>query len=127
MSNPEFRNEASRGQRANPDATYAMARAVAERERGRHRLNVTTAILGISSAGVAGVIALLLPGATHAAAAKTVTPAKSSSSTSGSSTSGSSSQSDKSSSSSSSSSVQTPSSAPQQSSGNPVSTSGGTS
>lgn len=143
MSNPQFRTRRS-----------AVARAVAEREQGRKRLSSATAAVSVASLAAAGVVTVLLPGASHAAtntskapAAKTpvrpVSPqakptarpstsphrsTSSGSSGSSSSSSGSSgsgsSSSSSGSSSSSSSQIQAPTSAPVQSSA-PVSTSGG--
>jgi hypothetical protein len=55
MSNPQFRTRPS-----------AVTRAVAERERGRKRLAATTATVSFASVAAAGVVALLLPGSTHA-------------------------------------------------------------
>ncbi|HVT67614.1 MAG TPA: hypothetical protein VHF26_07695, partial [Trebonia sp.] len=48
--------------------TRAMSRAMAERERGRKSVRAATAATGVASAVAAGVIAVVLPGASHAAA-----------------------------------------------------------
>jgi hypothetical protein len=43
-----------------------IAQAIARRERGRYRLNVTTAAVGFASVVAAGAVAVALPGSTHA-------------------------------------------------------------
>ncbi|MGD0698771.1 MAG: hypothetical protein ABSA02_02690 [Trebonia sp.] len=44
-----------------------IARAVAEREQGRRRLNATTMTVSFASVAVTGALIAVLPGATHAA------------------------------------------------------------
>lgn len=104
---------------------------MAERERGRKRLAATTTAVSFASVAAAGVVALLLPGSTHASVSTGSAGTKSSGSSHGSAGSSSSSNNSNSSNNSSSSSnsgnLQAPTSAPTQSSGTPVSTSGGTS
>jgi hypothetical protein len=43
-----------------------IARAVAEREQGRRRLNATTMTVSFASVAVTGALIAVLPGATHA-------------------------------------------------------------
>ncbi|HEY6497011.1 MAG TPA: hypothetical protein VIZ43_27350, partial [Trebonia sp.] len=90
--------------------------------RGRRRLNATTVSVSVASVAVAGVVAAILPGSTHAAA----TPAGSSSGSGSSSSSGSGSSS--SNSSSDSGGLQAPANPPQVSNGGGwvSATSGGT-
>src|SRR5215813_10807216 len=120
MSTPQFRSGAS-----------DMARAVAERERGRRWLTRTTAAISAASVAAAGLVAILLPGSTQASTGSSQRPASSGSTgpseDSGSSDdSGSPGNTGSSSNSSSSGTLQAPSSAPVQSGGSPLSTSGGT-
>jgi hypothetical protein len=70
------RNEQARGG-TDRAAGQQVARAVAEREQGRRRLNATTTTVSLASVAVAGVVAVMLPGTSHAA---TSTGSKSSSS-----------------------------------------------
>ena len=44
------------------EAGRQVARAVAEREQGRRRLNATTVTVSLASVAVAGVVAVILPG-----------------------------------------------------------------
>jgi hypothetical protein len=117
-------------------AARQVAHAVAERERGRRRLNAATATVGFASVVAAGAVAAVLPGSTHAAATSPgSTRAGSSSAASGASgggtaNSGSSSSGgsqDNSNSSNSSSNLQAPASVPVQSNGGGQATSGGSS
>lgn len=61
--------------RAQAESRRSVSRAVAERERGRRRLNAATATVGFASVVAAGAVAAVLPGSTH----KTVTNSGSSS------------------------------------------------
>ena len=138
--------------RARRNASYAaarqMARAVADREQGRRRLNATTVGVSFASVVAAGIVVAVLPGSTHASVtgnpagkstssssgtAKTgssssnSTPSSSnSSSDSGSSNSSNPSNSSNSSSSGNSGTLQQPASAPQYVGGGGGVTSGGT-
>ncbi|HTU05493.1 MAG TPA: hypothetical protein VMG13_08065, partial [Trebonia sp.] len=47
------------------DGLRQMSRAIAERERGRRRLNAATATVGFASVLAAGAVAAVLPGSTH--------------------------------------------------------------
>jgi len=124
--------QAPRGRSAAQTAQAAHARrvaqAVAEREEGRRRLNTTTATVSVASVLAAGVIAVVLPGTSHAAVTSKGSGSTStgSSSSSGSGSSSSDSGSSSSSSSSDSGSLQAPSNSPQYSSGSGSVTSGGT-
>lgn len=112
--------------------------AVAERERGRRRLNATTATVGFASVVAAGAVAVVLPGSTHptvsshgSSPASTSTGGSSSGTSSGASSRGtansgsSSSSSSNSNSSSSSSNLQAPANPPVQYNGGGQATSGG--
>jgi hypothetical protein len=112
-----------------------IARAVAEREQGRRRLNVTTVTVSFASVAVTGALIAVLPGTAHTTERDSGTSshqitANSSGGSSGTdspSPASSSSSSNSSNSSGSSSGLQSPSSAPSQSiSGGESSTSGGT-
>jgi hypothetical protein len=110
-----------------------IARAVAEREQGRRRLNATTMSVSFASVAVTGALIAVLPGATHATVkdsgtSGTSSPSSSSSAGSSSNSStGSNSSNSNSSSSNSSPNLQTPSNPPSQSfGGGGSSTSGGT-
>src|SRR5580693_5434904 len=61
MDSWDDRNGAPRGH----GAARHLSRAVAERERGRRRLNATTATVGVASLLAAGAVAAALPGSTH--------------------------------------------------------------
>ena len=108
-----------------------VARAVAEREEGRRRLKTTTVAVSVASVVTAGVVAVVLPGTSHAAAKGTSSGSSSSGSSSsgsgstGSSGSGSSSTNSGSSSSSNQGGFQAPANPPQYSSGGGSVTSGG--
>jgi hypothetical protein len=146
MTSPDFRDGSPRDRGARAGRARDVSNAVAERERGRRRLNATTATVGFASVAAAGVVAVSLPGSTHAAVTH---PGKSSASAasgsgtsntgtsnagtsnagtsdSGSTSSGSSSNSSNSNSSNSSGNLQAPANNPVQSSGGQA-TSGGTS
>jgi hypothetical protein len=136
--------------RARRNASYAaarqMARAVADREQGRRRLNATTVGVSFASVVAAGIVVAVLPGSTHASVtgnpagkstssssgtAKTGSSSSNSTPSSSSSDSGSSNSSNPSNSSNSSSSgnsgtLQQPASAPQYVGGGGGVTSGGT-
>jgi len=62
----------ARGRR---NASYAaarqLARAVADREQGRRRLNATTMTVSFASVVAAGVVVAVLPGSTHASTSGT--------------------------------------------------------
>jgi cellulose 1,4-beta-cellobiosidase len=124
------------------EAARQVARAVAEREQGRRRLNATTTTVSLASVALAGVVAVVLPGSSHAATStgsksssgssastgSTSNSGTSSSGSDGSSSGSSSGSSNGSSSSSSNSGLQAPSSGVQSggSGGGFSSTSGGT-
>jgi hypothetical protein len=63
----------SRDEQASADRSAArqVARAVAEREQGRRRLNATTVTVTCASVLAAGTVAAILPGSSHAAVTKT--------------------------------------------------------
>ena len=138
MTSPDFRDRSPRDRAARAGRARDVSNAVAERERGRRRLNATTATVGFASVAAAGVVAMALPGSTHVAV--THTGKSSASSTAGTSNTGTSnagsagsgssgsnsSDSSNSNSSNSSSNLQAPANNPVQSSGGQV-TSGGTS
>ena len=63
MDSWDDRNGAPRGH----GAARHVSRAVAERERGRRRLNTTTATVGVASLLAAGAVAAVLPGSTSKA------------------------------------------------------------
>jgi hypothetical protein len=86
MSSPEFRDGSPRA-RAPRGAARNVMLAVAERERGRRRLNATTVTVGFASVAAAGVVAVTLPGSTHAAVTSTNNPAAGTGGVSGGSTS----------------------------------------
>ena len=67
MTSPDFRDGSPRDRGARTSRGRDVSNAVAERERGRRRLNATTATVGFASVAAAGVVAISLPGSTHAA------------------------------------------------------------
>src|SRR5580700_3454661 len=125
MDSWDDRNGAPRGH----GAARHVSRAVAERERGRRRLNTTTATVGVASLLAAGTVAAVLPGSTSKASThssgSTSTSSPGASTGAGSASSGSGSNSSSgANSSNSSSNLQAPVNQPVQSNGGQV-TSGG--
>lgn len=105
-------------EQAGPAGPRQVARAVAEREQGRRKLNAATMTVTVASVAAAGVVVAVLPGTSHAATKSS--SSSSSSTTSSSSNAGSSSDdgsSNSSNSSSSQSGLQAPASSPQVSTG----------
>src|ERR1700733_13439519 len=109
MDSWDDRNGAPRGH----GAARHVSRAVAERERGRRRLNTTTATVGVASLLAAGAVAAVLPGSTSKASTHSSGPPSNSSGP------------NSSNSSSSSSNLQAPVNQPVQSNGGGQVTSGG--
>jgi hypothetical protein len=64
---------APRGGAPDAAARAARSRAVADRERGRSRLNAITAAVGVASLAATGAVALTLPGPASAATQQTGT------------------------------------------------------